>query len=554
MKKIIVTLSFCLLGSLMIFGQNTVGLLSYKPALSSEGYNLIYPHNQPNVYLLNSCGEVVHEWTDDVDFRPGNTAYLQKDGSIIKTQRPASVAGDVIWAGGGGGTVEAFDWDNNLLWSFTMNDELQRLHHDIAPMPNGNVLMIAWELKTKAEAIAAGRDTALLSQDVLWPEKIIEYSPAADAIVWEWHAWDHLVQDFDDTKLNFGVVADNSQLIDLNYDTSDGRSDWHHANSLDYNEELDQILISIPTFSEIWIIDHSTTTEQARGHTGGKSNRGGDLMYRFGNPLAYQAGTIDDQQLFYQHDAHWVDDYLPNTFPHLGKIAVFNNRVGVDFSSAHVLIPPWNMYKWRYDQNMGVWGPNDFDLNFQHPVPTKLHSTGLSSVQLLPNGNSLICSGRYGYTFEMTPANEIVWEYKTPIIAGALASQGDSLVINNNLTFRLQRIPLTDDAFVGRDLSPLRYLELNPNEKFCPSIIASIGEVSQYDFKIYPNPADDMVVMEWNDGMRVDIEVFDLLGRKMENVTASGGRKYLDVSSYDPGIYLLRIGGMEIRKLMIARE
>ena len=123
----------------------TVGLLYYKPSQSCDGYNLIYPHNQPNVYLLNNCGEIVHTWTDDADFRPGNTAYIMENGDVIKTKRPSMVVGNPIWAGGGGATVERRTWDNDLLWSFTSNDSLQRLHHDIAPMPNGNVLMIAWE-------------------------------------------------------------------------------------------------------------------------------------------------------------------------------------------------------------------------------------------------------------------------------------------------------------------------------------------------------------------------------------------------------------------------
>ena len=554
MKKIVTILCLFILSAPLVPAQHTVGLLYYKPSLSSEGYNLIYPHNQPNVYLLDNCGEIVHVWTDDSDFRPGNTAYLLPNGNLVKAKRPASVSGDPIWAGGGGGTVEMRDWDNNLLWTYTMNDSLQRFHHDLAPMPNGNLLMIAWELKTREEAIQAGRDTALLSQDEVWPEKIVEIDPTTSEIVWEWHVWDHLIQDFDPTKDNYGVVADHPELIDLNYDTSDGRADWLHANSLDYNEELDQIMISIPTFSEIWIIDHSTTTEQAAGHSGGRGNRGGDLLYRFGNPVTYGAGTEDDQMLFYQHDAHWVDDYLPNSFPHLGKIAVFNNRIGDDYSTAHLFIPPWNMYKWRYDQDNGVWGPDNFNRTYQHPVPTKLYSTGLSSVQLLPNGNTLICSGRFGYSFEMTPDQEIVWEYKTPLVGGAPATQGDTLQMNNNLTFRIQRIPPTDSAFIGRDLTPMGYIELEPDSTYCHSILSSVENVIPYGLKIFPNPAQDQLTIEWKDGMHVYLELFDLLGRKVAGFDSSGGRQYLDIAHLQEGVYFVVIDGVEVRKLMIVRE
>ena len=129
---------------------------------------------------------------------------------------------------------------------------MDRLHHDIAPMPNGNILMISWELKTKEEAIQAGRDTALLTQSKLWPDYIIEVDPVLDSIVWEWHVWDHLIQGFDATKDNYGVVADHPELVDLNFVTNGGTADWMHTNSIDYNAELRQIMISVPTFNEVW--------------------------------------------------------------------------------------------------------------------------------------------------------------------------------------------------------------------------------------------------------------------------------------------------------------
>ena len=72
--------------------DHTVGLLSYNPNKAFDGYNLIYPHNQPHVYLLDNCGEVVHVWEDEPQWRPGNTAYLLDNGNLVKTKRPAAVA------------------------------------------------------------------------------------------------------------------------------------------------------------------------------------------------------------------------------------------------------------------------------------------------------------------------------------------------------------------------------------------------------------------------------------------------------------------------------
>ena len=559
-KNLLSLISIFLFTQIMIFGQNTVGLLSYEPSKAFEGYNLIYPHNQPNVYLLNNCGEIVHVWEDEPDVRPGNTAYLLDDGRLVKAKRPAAVAGNPIWAGGGGATVEIRDWDNNLEWSFTLNDSLDRLHHDIAIVERPNneisILMIAWELKTEAEALQAGRDTSTTAQDKLWPDYILEVDPSTDQIIWEWHAWDHLIQDFDDTKDNYGIVEDHPELIDINYDTNNGHPDWLHSNALDYNQELRQIILSVPYFDEVWVIDHTTTTAQAAGHVGGMAGRGGDLIYRWGNPAAYRQGTADDQTLFFAHDIQWVDDYLTPNTPHFGKMAAFNNRVGANFSTINIFTPSWDMYKWTYTKNNNVWGPwqpNPFDVDLTHPTPTALHSTGLSSVQLLPNGNFLICSGRWGYSFELTPEDEIVWEYKTPLIGGSPATQGDTLSINNNLTFRLKRIPADEEVFVGKDLSPKGWLELEPDSTFCDRILPATDVMKNYFLEIYPNPATDILTIEWEGGIYADVKVFDLLGREVEAFRASGGRKYIDVSEWSAGMYIVEIGGIETQKLLISK-
>ncbi|MEM1323071.1 MAG: aryl-sulfate sulfotransferase [Bacteroidota bacterium] len=549
-----------LLTSLFIFSmvaaglaQKTVGLLSYDPSRSYDGYNVIYPHNQPNVYLLDNCGEIVHIWTDEANFRPGNMAYIQPDGRLIKTKRDAVIINDPIWAGGGGAIVEIRDWDNNLEWQYELNDSLARLHHDIAVKPNGNILMIAWEFKSREESIAAGRDSTNLPEDELWPDYILEINPDNDEVVWEWHAWDHLIQDFDSTKANYGVVADHPEKIDINWDTSDGDPDWMHSNALNYNPELEQIILCVPTFHEMWIIDNSTTTEQAAGSVGGRSGIGGDLMFRWGNPAAYDKGTVEDQKLFYPHDAHWALDFLDFGDPNRGKLVIYNNRFTSTVSTANIFTPQWDMYSWGYNQDAnGVFFPNDFDEVIVHPVDsTLMHSTGLSSIQLLPNGNKLICVGRFGYSFELTPDNEIVWEYKTPIRMGQPATQGDTLLINNNLTFRMDRYPTNFSAFDNRDLSPLGWIEQNPDTAFCDLILSTEVIPQRKRLTMRPNPANTMVALEWEGQKQSVIRVFDLHGRLLESFQASGGMKYLDTSSWNPGMYLLQVDDGVMEKLVV---
>ncbi|MEJ2133584.1 MAG: hypothetical protein P8Y95_18650 [Gammaproteobacteria bacterium] len=107
-----------------------------------------------------------------------------------------------------------------------------------------------------------------------------------------------------------------------------------HTNAVHYNADLDQIVLSVPTFGEIWVIDHGTTTEEASGHTGGRWGRGGDLLYRWGNPRAYGRGNEEDQHLFGQHDARWI----PSGMPGAGNLMVFsNNAKGPDGPCSRVL-------------------------------------------------------------------------------------------------------------------------------------------------------------------------------------------------------------------------
>lgn len=544
---------FFLLGATGLWAQvNTVGLLSYDEDRAYDGFNLIYPSRQPTTFLLNNCGEVVHTWPGVPGTVPGNSVYLLPNGNLVRTVRAANAAADPIFAGGAGATVEIVNWDDEVIWDFTQNDAEGRLHHDIALKDNGNILMVVWDAMTEEEAIQAGRNPDLIAQGAVWPDKIIEVNMDKE-IVWEWRAQDHLVQDFDSTKDNFGVVGDEPGKIDFNYDTNNGSADWMHVNALDYNEERAQILVSVPQFDEVWIIDNTTTTEEAAGTFGGRANVGGEIMYRWGNDFAYRVGELEDQNLFFQHDAQWVDDFLPPSHPDFGKLLVFNNRIGADFSAVTFFDPAWDMYKWRYGRNTDdTFAPEAPDRTITHPDPQSVFSTGLSGVQPLENGNILISSGRQGYAFELTPDNEIVWEYVTPIIGGAPATQGDELSLNDNLTFRVTRIPTDYPAFEGRDLEPIGFIELEPNEDFCDQLtpVANVQNID-YNLNISPNPTSGFLTLEYDYAMEADFEIFDLVGRSMMTFKGMGARKYVDVSQLNPGIYFMQINGGETQKFVV---
>ncbi len=276
---------------------------------SYPGYTLFSPEYYKQTFLMDNNGTIVNMWKSDNIQALGT--YLLDNGNLIRTCN--RLPNPYFPTGGFTGRVEMFDWNGTLIWSFEYTNKTVLLHHDVEVLPNGNVLMIAWEEKDKDECINAGRDPTTIPMNEIWPDHIIEIEPTYPSggnIVWEWHAWDHLIQDFDSTKDNYGNVAGHPGLIDINFDGrrySSVHADIHHTNSIDYNEELDQIILNVHNFCEIWVIDHSTTTEEAAGHTGGRYGKGGDLLYRWGNPASYRAGELADQKLFSSHDAQWID-------------------------------------------------------------------------------------------------------------------------------------------------------------------------------------------------------------------------------------------------------
>jgi len=358
-------------------------------------------------YQIDYDGNVIHTWPNS-NF-PGYAVYPLGNGTILRAAHHNYNIG---------GMVQKIAWDGTITWQYVYDSDGNLSHHDIEPLPNGNILMIAWEPKTLAETLAAGRNPDLQPAGPLTPDHIIEVKPTGSTtgdIVWEWHVWDHLIQDYDLSKANYGVVADHPELIDINYVSQHSIliSDWTHLNAIDYNENLNQIMVSSWYFNELWVIDHSTTTAEAAGHTGGTSGHGGDLLYRWGNPQAYQAGTAADQKFFGQHDAQWIEAGCPG----YGDILVFNN--GLDrpqgrYSSIEELHPPLNQ-NGTYNYTAGqAYQPENSLWVYTAPVPTDFYSPLISGCQRLPDGNTLVCSGENGIFFEVTPEKENIWQYTNP--------------------------------------------------------------------------------------------------------------------------------------------
>ena len=384
-----------------------------------SGQILFAPMDSTTTYLIDNTGAVNHTWSSS--YLPYLSVYMLDDGTILRTI-------EISFGRAAHGGIEKFTHDGTLIWHYEYYSPNEyQSHHDITPLPNGNVLMIAWETKTRTEAIDAGRNPSDLQGNTLMPDHVIEVEPTGSTsgnIVWEWHVWDHLIQDYDQTKANYGVVANHPESIDINFGGSD--ADWLHCNSIDYNEQLDQILISFRNLNEIWVIDHSTTIEEASGHSGGNSGKGGDILYRWGNPQTYGAGNANDQKLFGQHDASWIKPGYPGE----GHILVFNNGVGRGYSSVDEIVPPVDSTGHYYLQPGSAYGPENPIWSYTATPPTSFYTSFISGAQRLPDGNTLICDGPAGRFFEVTPEKVTVWEYVNPYPSPSL-----------NRVFKIQYVP-----------------------------------------------------------------------------------------------------------------
>ncbi len=418
-----------------------LGLLINDPK-ALQGYTLISPFDSSKTFLFDMQGRVVRSW--ETGCGPALSGFLLDNGHLI---RPGSIGGDARVFGPGpgvGGRIQEFTWEGELVWDFKFYNAKQLPHHDMTRLPNGNVLLIVWDRKTAEEAIAAGRRPEMTGDRHLLPDSLVEIKPTGKTtgeVVWEWHLWDHLVQDFDKSKANFGNVAEHPELVNINYGEDELPSviaatkgkdkpkaddnpaanrppridpDYTHCNGVAYNPDLDQIAVSVWKFSEFWIIDHGTTTAQAASHTGGRGGRGGDLLYRWGNPRAYRAGTKADRKLFSQHNAHWI----PRGLPGAGHLLLFNNgpeRPDGNYSSVDELVLPADSHG-RYSHQPGkAYGPDQPVWSYTAPKKPEFFSSFISGAQRLSNGDTLICSGANGTIFEVTPEKAIVWKYVNPV-------------------------------------------------------------------------------------------------------------------------------------------
>jgi len=389
----------------IITSQVFDGHVLFTPFSSDE-------NNDRMTILMDNDYNNVHTWPHD--FLPASMPYLMIDGSIIY---PYMVESPSMVAGGVGGGIQKILWDGTVAWDYIFADSLYQHHHDIEPLPNGNILVIVWEKKMMSEALAMGRiDIGQWQSNEMWSTAILELNPTTGSIDWEWHLWDHLIQNIDSTYGAFyGSISDHPELFNINCGSVGGSAggpqdingDWIHVNAIDYNPSLDQIVISSRLQNEIYIIDHSTTTEEASSHLGGNSGKGGDILYRWGNPRNYDREDLSYQILNSQHGVNWI----PPGYTGEGNLILFNNfhenDAHLTYSAVLELSPPIdNNGNYSISEN-DPFGPDSLEWIFACEITVPMQGGAFR----LPNGNTIITLTHIGTIIEIDVDGNNVWEY-----------------------------------------------------------------------------------------------------------------------------------------------
>ncbi len=532
-------------------------------------YTLYSVAGTNKAYLIDTNNTVYKTWTFASNKKTNFSSYLIPGDTLLRT---VTYTGNLINSAFISGEVQMVDWNNNVVWDFIYSTSSTVLHHDIHHMPNGNILMIALEVKTASEGIQAGATLSIIRHS----DKIIEVhptGPTTGTVVWEWKLWDHLCQDLYPAKDNYVTsISDNPQLININYDNI---GDFIHTNGIDYNATLDQIAFSSYIYSEVFIIDHSTTTAEAAGHTGGNSGHGGDLLYRWGNPAAYETSGTTDFNIV--HNVHWLpadDPYYPN------YLVGFNNKGGAgNHSCVDIFYPPYDGYNYLKTQGQ-AYAPASYAWRYTATCQSQVEGSGYQ----LPNGNSLVSlttcttivevdhNGTVLWTFHPTGSVTNAMRYSECYVRGlrTFASASSPAVwrgIQDTLYSHATTITETNPSYTYSWTSvPPGFTSTLQNPVISPAatatyivnitdantgcsdtasvtvevIVTGIGGQSGkgHEFVIYPNPTNGIVNIKGADEKDMDVTVSNVYGEKMLTVSDSPA---LDLSGFAKGIYFLTV-------------
>ncbi|MBW1803526.1 MAG: aryl-sulfate sulfotransferase [Deltaproteobacteria bacterium] len=360
------------------------GTIYYDPKKASNGYTVWCPlgageSGEPNVRpsvinLMDMRGNVVHSWKTAY---PVHYGYLLPDGNMLALLRWTSSDGPDAGGykmGGGAGLLAEYDWDGNVVFEYY--DPFS--HHDVSKLDNGNYIYVGWEKVPPdlAKKVRGGQPGTEHKDGTMFCDYFREIDPQGNT-VWEWRGYEHLDPDID-------VIGHIH-----------ARNEWTHINDIDVMPD-GNILTDARHTDGAFIVEKKT----------------GDIIWRWGN-VAYldkETGQVElgdvrnPKTMGGPHAAHIIQEGLPGA----GNMLIYDNGMYVYGSRALEVDIKTGDIVWQSEDHRPVCY-----------VHGRTHfSPYISNAQRLPNGNTLICEGQNGLLFEVTPDQELVWQWIRPTPAG----------------------------------------------------------------------------------------------------------------------------------------
>ncbi len=465
--------------------------------------------NRDNTYLIDNCGQIINEWFI-------SSRSIENHAKFLDNGNLYFISND--------NTLREVDWDDNLVNSLDPNISNLMMEYESIVLPNGNYLCLGRYIEDLDFFFEKGYNLDLSLPE--YDDTVIELDKETGEIVWEWRISDHVIQERNRFEGNYGSLEENPGKLNLD---GIGIADWRSReyfmlNGMDYNPELDQIALSVRKMGEVIIIDHSTTTAEAKTDEGGRSGKGGDALYRWGNPQNYISADPSEQILYYQHNPNWI-----LYGEHKGQLIIYNNQLDnpdqTDFDNRFsdvVIIDP----QVNSDGSYPIQSVN----NAYYPAEANRVYSGenldffsdyTSGAVVLPNENIHVTVGRPGIMMELSPEGELVWQFN---------------IENARFIFRSEKYPVDHSAFEGKDLTPKGTIE-DFNDYEC--MYTTTEEI--------PNSAFDVKLVQRGSKLEISstlksfgYQIFDSVGNKIIGSTTIKQAHTIETIEFPTGIYILR--------------
>jgi hypothetical protein len=409
------------------------GTTIYYPEKCWNGYTLfpaeLHRNNGHGAVLIDMNGNVVNRW-QGLDGFPNK---MLPNGNIMGSTGIRNMKygfQDML-------DLVEVDWEGKIVWKFDRFERVKdprqkprwmaRQHHDyqregnpvgyyvpgMKSKTNGKTLLICHRNLTNKK----------ISDKLLVDDVIIEVD-GKGKIVWEWICSEHFEEmGFDDVTKE--TIRRNPGISPM----SGGKGDWMHMNSMstlgpnrfydkgDKRFHPDNIIWDGRQTNIMAIIDRKT----------------GKIVWQLGPYFTANEKLKKIGQIIGQHHAHMITRGLKGE----GNILLFDNGGGAGYGTPNPTSPEGVDNAKRDSSRVLELDPITLEIKWQYPPPMipgagRLYSAFISSAQRLPNGNTMITEGNIGRIIEVTPKNEIVWEYVSPY---------KHRMMKNNMIYRAYRVP-----------------------------------------------------------------------------------------------------------------